>query len=274
MLCFPQHPHERIEWRTGSTELRIATDSKVLQVVENAFCTCAAFADAHCLITGSSDYMIRIWKVHRGQGRENNASNAGRYVGLRLTLSNVMRAHTDEVVSVAASRSWSLVVSGSKDSSAVLWDLNRGVYGRSIWHGERGDETAVNLVAINESTGYVATCSRLKLCLHTINARLIATLDLTTTPSFSSVVPTITALAFHEREYSYLGVLATGGPDGSITLRTWTADGTPEGEKAKWEFLTIRTMKVRMTGMGRPPAVTALKFLGRVTNPLGRRHFH
>jgi WD40 repeat protein len=274
VLCFPQHPHEHIEWRTGSTELRVVIDSKVLQVVENAFCTCAAFADARCLVTGSSDYMVRLWKVHRQQGRESHASGAGRSLGLRLTLSNIMRVHTDEVMSVAVSRAWSLVVSGSKDGSAALWDLNRGAYVRSIWHGEEGDETTVNLVAINESTGYIATCSRLKLCLHTINARPIATLDLTTTSSFSSVVPTITALAFHEREYSYLGVLATGGPDGSITLRTWTADGTPEGEKAKWEFLTIRTMKVRMTGLGRPPAVTALKFLGRVIVQFEKRHLY
>jgi hypothetical protein len=92
----------------------------------------------------------------------------------------------------------------------------------------------------------------------------MATLDLSATPSFSRLVPTITALAFHEREYSHLGVLATGGPDGSITLRTWTADGTPENEKAQWEFVTIRTMKARMAGRGvtRPPSVTALKFLG------------
>lgn len=94
----------------------------------------------------------------------------------------------------------------------------------------------------------------------------MATLDLTSTPSFSRLVPTITALAFHEREYSHLGILATGGPDGTINLRTWTADGTPEGEKAQWEFVTVRTMKVRAVGRGvsRPPSVTALKFLGSV----------
>lgn len=116
------------------------------------------------------------------------------------------------------------------------------------------------------SKGYIATCSPLKLCLHTVNARLMATLDLTMTPSFSRLVPSITALAFHEREYSHLGVLATGGPDGSITLRTWTADGTPENERAHWEFVTIRTMKARMAGRGvaRPPSITSLKFLGQV----------
>jgi len=63
-----------------------------------------------------------------------------------------MRIHTDEVVCVAASRAWSLVVSGARDGSAAIWDLNRGMYVRSIWHGEGGESMTVNLVAINEST--------------------------------------------------------------------------------------------------------------------------
>jgi len=265
VLCLPRYPHEHVEWRQGSTELRVVVDAKVVQVIENTFCTCSAFADMSCLVTGSSDYTVRLWKVSRGQqgSGSTSASGIGGTTGMRLVLSHIMRVHTNEVVCVAASRPWSLVVSGSKDGSAALWDLNKGIYVRSIWHsdgGEDGMPMAVDLVAVNESTGYIATCSRLKLCLHTINARPIATLDLTTTPSFSSIVPTITAMAFHEREYSHLGVLATAGPDGSITLRTWTADGTPEGEKAQWEFLTIRTMKARISG-SRPPAITALRFV-------------
>ncbi|PPQ75051.1 hypothetical protein CVT24_010464 [Panaeolus cyanescens] len=261
VLCLPQHPNEHIEWRSGSTELRVVIENRVTQVIESAYCTCAAFADAHNLVTGSSDYTVRLWKISR-RGQAGAAGNAGAG-GTKIALSHIMRVHTDEVVCVAASRAWSLVVSGSKDGSAAIWDLNKGVYVRSIWHGEDGrPENAVNLVAINESTGYIATCSRLKLCLHTINGRPIATLDLTKTSSFTPMVPTITSLAFHEREYSQLGVIATGGPDGSITLRTWTADGTPDGEKAQWEFLTIRTMKVKMLGHNRPPAITALRFLG------------
>lgn len=262
VLCLPQYPHEHVEWRLDSTELRVVVDDKVVQVIENAFCTCATFIDMTCLVTGSSDYTVRMWKVSRGQ--QGFGPPSGGTSGMRLALSHIMRMHTDEVMCVTASRPWSLIVSGSKDGSASLWDLNRGIYVRSIWHAERDNEIPVDLVAINDSTGYIATCSRLKLCLHTINARPIATLDLSTTTSFSSLVPTITAMAFHGREYSSLGILATGGPDGSIILRTWTADGTPEGEKAKWEFLTIRTMKARIAGLGRPPAITALKFLGCV----------
>jgi len=148
VLYLPQYPHEHIEWRTGSTELRVVIDNKVTQVIENAFCTCAAFADAGSLITGSSDYTVRLWKVTHGQNPGSSTN------GMRVSLSHIMRVHTDEVVSVTASRSWSLVVSGSKDGTAALWDLNRGMYVRSIRHGDGdgGEASSVNLVAINEST--------------------------------------------------------------------------------------------------------------------------
>ena len=113
-------------------------------MVENAFCDCATFAASANLITGSSDYTVRLWKVSR--------LKSGFSGGIHILSSNIMRVHTDEVSCVAASRAWSLVVSGSKDGSAAIWDLNRGMYVRSIWHGEGGESSTVNLVAINEST--------------------------------------------------------------------------------------------------------------------------
>lgn len=145
VLSVPQYPHEQIEWGSGSAELRVLVDHKVVQVIESAFCTCAAFADPNSLVTGSSDYTVRLWKTARPSANST-------FTGLRATLSHIMRVHTDEVVCVAASRAWSLVVSGSKDGSAALWDLNRGVYVRSIWHGDGGELSAVNIVSINEST--------------------------------------------------------------------------------------------------------------------------
>ncbi|KAJ7856539.1 beach-domain-containing protein [Mycena leptocephala] len=255
VLCVPWRPHERLEWgttRAAAGQLRYVVDQKVVHVIEEAFCVCAAFADSGNLVTGCSDYTVRLWRITRGSQNSNV---------VRLGLSHIMRIHTDDVVSVTASRAWSVVLSGSKDGSAAIWDLNRGIYIRSIWHGDGGEVPTVHLVAVNESTGYIATCSRTKLCLHTINGRAMAILDLSTPSLSEGIPPLITSLAFHEREYSHLGVLATGGSDGTITLRTWTTDGTPEGEAAVWEFLTIRTMKVRAV-VDRPPAVSALNSTG------------
>ncbi|KAJ3833898.1 hypothetical protein F5878DRAFT_545746 [Lentinula raphanica] len=223
VLYVPAHPHEQISWtpsHTGTKEIRVSVDSKVVQIIEGSLCSCAAFADANVLVTGSSDWSVRIWRLSRGGGGSTAVGGGG--TPLSISQAHIMRIHTDEVVSVAACRAWSVI-------------------------------------------GYIATCSHQKLCLHTINARPIAVLDLTTLPNYTALRPPITSMAFHEREYSHLGVLATGGSDGIITLRTWSVDNTPEGEKARWEFVTLRAMKVRAPvgrGIAPSPAVTALKFLG------------
>ena len=118
--------------------------------MEGASVTCATWVDATNLVTGSSDHVVRLWAYASHRRNASNSSGAGTNA---LSLSHVMRAHTNEVMSVAASRAWSLVVSGSRDGSAAVWDLNRGLYIRSIWHGENGGEdVGVYLVAVNEST--------------------------------------------------------------------------------------------------------------------------
>ncbi len=243
---------------------------------------------------------MRQWKLHHS-GNSTSASTLGSFSSatagkLSMSLSYIMRIHTDEVVCVAASRTWSTVVSGSKDGSAAIWELNRGGYVRSIWHPQNNDKepATINLVAINESTvrclntlfayfslalieckGYIATCSTMTLLLHTINGRPIASLDLTTLPSFYSPhFPSITSLAFHEREYSHMGVLGTGASDGTISLWTWKHDdGKPdEGDKEepcqigherlKWSFIELRRLKARSLANGKPPCIAALRFLG------------
>ena len=123
-----------------------ADSFKVVQVVESALCSCAAFADSDTLVTGSTDYTVRLWKLSRG-----GAAASHRDASLNAGLTHIMRGHSAPVSCVAASRAWSLVVSGSRDGSAILWDLNRGVYVRSIWHGE-GPAHAVHLAAIQESS--------------------------------------------------------------------------------------------------------------------------
>ena len=122
-----------------------------MQVIEAAFCTCAAFADSDNLVTGSSDHTVRLWRIHRGSNNGPLSAGGTRDGSTEITLSHIMRVHTEEVLCVTASRTWSAVASGSKDGSAALWDLNRGMYVRSIWHGE-DESSAVHLVAINEST--------------------------------------------------------------------------------------------------------------------------
>ena len=115
-------------------------------MIEGTSCLCATFADANNLVTGSTDFTVRIWRVARaGPGSSSST--------VHLALSHMMRIHQGSVVAVAASRPWSIIVSGSEDGSAAVWDLNRGAYIRSLWHPPEGGKThPVYLTAINEST--------------------------------------------------------------------------------------------------------------------------
>lgn len=85
----------------------------------------------------------------------------------------------------------------------------------------------------------------------------------------SPIYPPLTSLAFHEREFTRVPVLATGHPDGTIVLRSWNTDNTPDGEPAVWEFVTLKKMKVKVPEGGRQmrgslPCITALRFVGYV----------
>ncbi|KAI5118373.1 hypothetical protein M0805_008701 [Coniferiporia weirii] len=250
-LCVPQFPHEQILWGFVDQSMKLLVDRKVVQVAEAISCVCAAFVDHELLVTGSDDSMLRLWQLTRKDGRTS------------MSQTHILRAHSAAVVCVAACRPWSIIVSGSEDGTAVIWDLNRAIYVRSIDHrapGESDSENnSVRLVAINESNGYIATCSAKKLCLHTINAYPIVELDLTLSHPADGH---ITSMAFHEREYTRIGLLATGTSSGSIHLRTWSAADTPTGEKAQWKFVTLRTVRCREGFDGRTSKVTALQFVG------------
>ncbi|KAG2346496.1 beach-domain-containing protein [Suillus weaverae] len=260
-IDLPSIGHEQIEWGQNASDrsLRLVSHGKVTQVIEQVAPACAAVADQDTLVTGSGDNIVRVWRVNHGQvapsGFVGASGRPRRHTSSTLAMTHLLRGHTQRVGCIATSRTWSVIVSGSEDGSAIVWDLNRGSYRHSIWHGNESLRAEVYLSAINESTGYIATCSASHLMLHTINARPIARLD--------TVHALITSLAFHEREYSHLDILATGHGDGSITLWTWNADGTPAGMQAQWEFVEVRRMNsgegVSDVALG---SVTALKFIG------------
>ncbi|QRV82972.1 beige protein [Ceratobasidium sp. AG-Ba] len=237
----PDFPHERLEWGFNDRSLRLYADSRLQYSAESYDPTCATFVD--------------------GQSA-------------RLRCTRQMQAHTQEVLCVAASKAWSIVVSGSGENLTragrnprgvgSIWDLKRGI---QVWSTPH--TSPVGLCAVMESTGNIATCSTTSLQLHTLNGHFIAEMD---------VSQPILALGFHEREYSPAGVLgiAIGG---EISLKTWkpkpcVSEGSitdssrcvaPGFGKPKWDFTHLRTLRLQTEGMSaatRMPRVTSLKFVG------------
>lgn len=85
--------------------------------------------------------MLRMWRLSRKDG------------STTLAQTHMLRAHSANVVCVTACRAWSIIVSGSEDGTAIVWDLNRAVYVNTINHREDDkDNAAVHCVAVNDST--------------------------------------------------------------------------------------------------------------------------
>ncbi|KAG8984948.1 hypothetical protein FRB94_005904 [Tulasnella sp. JGI-2019a] len=226
--------NEHVEWGFPDKSFRVFAENKLVQVIEALSVTCCDLPDSDSLVTGLDDATVCIWRFDRREGTS-------------LRLANVMRGHRDPATCIASSRSWSLVVTGSSDCTVILWDLNRGQYVRRICH-----ESEVLVCAIQESLGCIATCSREVLAVYTVNAHLIASVRLP-----AQQVPR--SLTFHEREWSPVPILASGATDGTITIRTWNADSTEPGEKAKWEFITLHTLRCREEN-GVMSSVESLRF--------------
>ncbi|KAN0082499.1 hypothetical protein V8E55_008294 [Tylopilus felleus] len=265
LLSPPSRSDEEVQWGKDGT-LRVLHHGVISQTIEATSPTCAAFADRDTLVTGSDDSLVRIWRLSHAPPSTSpfvasTTTKAHKGQDPSLTLVHLLRKHSAPVISLHVSRAWSVVISGSVDGSAILWDLNRGLYVRSIWHAGGNtsmEDAAVHLVAINESTGYVATCSAHSLWLHTINARPIARLDLTWSVPRARL-PCVTSIAFHERDYSHLGILAVGHADGTVALYTWNAEDTPKGARAQWGFLKVRDLE---TEKNISASITCLNFIG------------
>ena len=100
-------------------------------------------------------------------------------------------------------------MSGSADHSAIIWDINRERYLRSIKH-----DGIVTALAVSPTTGDIATFSIGKLegniiSLFGINGVLIAKKELS---------QPVTCMKFSSSEYTRYTTLIAGLKDGSVCL--------------------------------------------------------
>ena len=94
----------------------------------------------------------------------------------QLLIKKMLYGHTDAVICLAASQAWSIAVSGSRDKSAIIWDLSRYVYIKHL-----PDHVGpVASVAINDLTGNIVTSAGSWLYVWDIGGRPLASVDTNT----------------------------------------------------------------------------------------------
>lgn len=115
-----------VAWGFADHSLRIGSyeSDRALFVWEselfppNGEILCAAVPNSRMIITAGTNSVVSVWRI--------------KSKSLNLTLLQKLYGHTEAVTCLAASPSYGIVVSGSRDKTCILWDLNRLVFIRQL----------------------------------------------------------------------------------------------------------------------------------------------
>eukprot|EP01133_Synstelium_polycarpum_P015258 gene15258-18064_t len=103
---------------------------------------------ARLFVTGGTSGTIKVWKRCNSDG----ALMTRKERGDNLALSAQLYGHTQSILCITASQEFSVIVSGSKDNTAIVWDLNRLTYVMSLMH-----DHPVTCVQVSPTSNYIAT---------------------------------------------------------------------------------------------------------------------
>ncbi len=130
-----------------------------------------------------------------------------------LSVKHSLHGHTDAVTCLAASPAYNIIVSGSRDGTAIVWDMSRYIFVRQL----REHVGLVAAVAINDLTGEIATCSATWLHIWSINGDCLATVN--TSIGSSDRMQQILCVTFScTREWDSNNVIITGSTDGVVRV--------------------------------------------------------
>ncbi|CAL8284102.1 unnamed protein product, partial [Arctogadus glacialis] len=166
---------------------------------------CAACPDPGTLVTGGSSTVVCVWDLGLAKDKLTH-----------IRLRQPLYGHTDAVTCLAVSRGHGVIVSGSRDRTAILWDLAELGYVAQL----AGHTAAVTALAINDLTGEIASCSGAQLYLWSMKGQLLSRVDTSCRP-----LGAILCVGFTQtQEWDARNALVTGSADGVV--RMWRTEYT------------------------------------------------
>lgn len=121
--------------------------------------------DRKQIAVGFQSGLVQTWTIHTNTVSGNPQISNGMY----------LLGHTDRITAFTVCGEYSIMVSGSDDFTAIIWDLNDKTYIRSLY----GHPSAVTSVSASPQTGEIVTVCSLdnqrhsQLRLWTINGQLV-----------------------------------------------------------------------------------------------------
>ena len=140
-VLVPGNCNRYLAWGFADQSFRLGTydTDKAVFVCEPNYlvgevltCVCP---NPRLVLTAGTSSVVCVWLYHKKLKQ--------------LHLKHSLYGHTDAVTCLAASPGWGIAVSGSRDQTAIIWDLSRLTYVKNL-PGHAGPVAAVN---INELTG-------------------------------------------------------------------------------------------------------------------------
>jgi WD40 repeat protein len=127
--------------------------------------TCVAISKSGGVcVTGSRDTTLKIWSIDYEKFHSNSR------MASPLTCLGTINGHDDDILFVAVNEDEDLILSGSRDGTAVLYRLRSLQYLRSLQH-----KYSVLFGIISARYGVVVTYSDdRRLCVHSYNGELLS----------------------------------------------------------------------------------------------------
>uniref|UniRef100_A0A8C9S430 WD repeat and FYVE domain containing 3 n=1 Tax=Scleropages formosus TaxID=113540 RepID=A0A8C9S430_SCLFO len=161
---------------------------------------CAICPNPKLVITGGTSTAICVWEM--GTSKERAKS---------LTLKQALLGHTDAVTCLTASSAYHIIVSGSRDRTCIIWDLNKLAFVTQL----RGHRAPVSALCINELTGDIVSCAGTYIHVWSINGSPIVSVNTFTGRSQQILCCCVSEM----NEWDTQNVIVTGHSDGVV--RFW-----------------------------------------------------
>lgn len=166
-MLLPPHWSRTFSWGFDDFSCCLGSygSDKILVTFENLAawgrCLCAACPSPTTIITAGTSAVVCVWELSMTKGRA---------TGLRLK--QALYGHTQAVTCLAASVTFSLLVSGSQDRTCILWDLDH------LTHVARlpAHRDGVSAVAISDVSGTIVSCAGAHLSLWDVNGQPLASI--------------------------------------------------------------------------------------------------
>ncbi|KAL0964146.1 hypothetical protein UPYG_G00319740 [Umbra pygmaea] len=173
---------------------------------------CAACPNQTTIVTAGTSYVVCVWDVFTSKDKLTH-----------MKLRQALYGHTDAVTCLAVSEVHGVIVSGSRDLTCILWDLEDLSYVTQL----AGHEASITALAINDLTGEIASCAGPFLYLWTMKGQLQTWLNTSCGSDVSSCgsEQDILSICFTQRnEWDPQNVLVSGCADGIV--RIWKIEYT------------------------------------------------